>query len=45
MNFTEFSESWQNQKNGMVTKGSTQPATDTLQFIVIECAFPLLPFS
>ena len=30
-------------KNGIVTRDITQPATDTLPFIVIECAFPLLP--
>ena len=30
-------------KNGMVTRGITQSATDALPFTVIECAFTLLP--
>ena len=30
-------------RNDIVARGVTQLATDTLPFVVIECAFPLLP--
>ena len=35
MNFNEFSESWQNPKNGMVTRCFTYLSTNTIQELVV----------
>ena len=46
LNFTEirdFSESWSNPKNGMVTRAIIYLATNTLPMVKIQSSFPLLP--